>query len=353
MAVVCYDCSLTKEDSILPHYGVWVAGECIRYLPWRDEGDCVVRICSLLPSATEIVFALGEGNSLVGVTHECDYPREASQVPKVTRSNIPDGLSSQQIDSAVSHTLEAAGTLYELNLPLLEQLRPDLILTQRLCDVCAVSYDRVQEAAKNLKSNPIVLNLEPHSLDEILETILVVGKAIGRSAAANALVGSLRGRINAVRDKTNTLSYRPRVFCMEWITPPYCAGHWMKELVEIAGGRDDLACLHQPSRRIDWSQVVAYAPEVIVLACCGFNLERCQEEAATLAEYAGISDLPAVKAERLYATDGSAYFSRPGPRIVESLEILAHLTHPKLFAPPPLNGAFCLLNLTREEVSEG
>src|SRR6516164_3488189 len=189
-------------------------------LPGRDEGDCVVRICSLLPSATEIVFALGEGNTLVGVTHECDYPPAASQVPKVTRSNIPDGLSSQQIDSAVGHSLETEGTLYELDLPLLEQLRPDLILTQRLCDVCAVSYDRVQEAAKNLKSNPSVLNLEPHSLDEILETILVVGKAIGRSAASNALVGSLRGRINAVRDKTNTLSYRPRVFCMEWITPP-------------------------------------------------------------------------------------------------------------------------------------
>src|SRR6516165_973239 len=147
------------------------------YLPGRDEGDCVVRICSLLPSATEIVFALGEGNTLVGVTHECDYPREAAQVPKVTRSNIPDGLSSQQIDSAVSHTLEAEGTLYELDLPALEELRPDVILTQRLCDVCAVSYDRVQEAVRGLKSHPAVLNLEPRSLHDILETILVVGKA--------------------------------------------------------------------------------------------------------------------------------------------------------------------------------
>ena len=308
-----------------------------------------MRVCSLLPSATEIVFALGEGNSLVGVTHECDYPREAAQIPKVTRSNIPDGLSSQQIDSAVSHALEAAGTLYELNLPWLEELSPDLILTQRLCDVCAVSYDRVQEAANSLQSHPVVLNLEPHSLDEILETILVVGKAIGRSAAASALLESLRRRINAVRDKTTTLSYRPRVFCMEWISPPYCAGHWMKELVEIAGGRDDLARLHQPSHQIEWSKVVAYAPEVMVLACCGLNLQRCQEAGATLAEYGGICDLPAVKAGRVYATDGSAYFSRPGPRIVESLEILAHLTHPKLFAPPPLNGAF--LNLALEGVS--
>lgn len=310
-----------------------------------------MRICSLLPSATEIIFALGEGDSLVGVTHECDYPREATQIPKVTRSNIPDGLSSQQIDSSVSHALEEAGTLYELDLPLLEDLRPDLILTQRLCDVCAVSYDRVQEAVKSLKSDPLVLNLEPHSLNEILETILVVGKAIGRPAASNALVQSLQGRITAVRDKTKTLSHRPRVFCMEWISPPYCAGHWMKELVEIAGGRDDLACLHQPSRRIDWSKVVAYGPEVMVLTCCGFNLQRCQAEAARLAECEGIYDLPAVKAGRVYATDGSAYFSRPGPRIVESLEILAHLIHPKLFAPPPLNTAFSLQKLAREGVS--
>jgi iron complex transport system substrate-binding protein len=189
------------------------------------------------------------------------------------------------------------------------------------------------------------LNLEPHSLNDILETILVVGKAIGRPAASNALVESLQGRINAVRDKTKNLSHRPRVFCMEWINPPYCAGHWMKELVEIAGGRDDLARLHKPSSRIDWGKVTAHAPEVVVLTCCGFNLQRCQAEAAKLAEYGGIYELPAVKAGRVYATDGSAYFSRPGPRIVESLEILAHLIHPKLFAPPPVEDAFRSLEI--------
>jgi iron complex transport system substrate-binding protein len=313
---------------------------------WQDERNPVVRICSLLPSATEIVFALGAGDSLVGVTHECDYPREAAQIPKVTRSNIPDGLSSSQIDSAVRGALEAEGTLYELNLPLLEELHPDLILTQRLCDVCAVSYDRVQEAVKSLPSHPAVLNLEPHSLNDILETILTVGKAIGRSAASYTLVESLQNRINTVRDKTKALRDRPSVFCMEWIDPPYCAGHWMKELVEIAGGRDDLARLHQPSSRIEWSRVVAYAPEIIVLACCGLNLQRSLEVGATLAEYEGISDLPAVKAGGVYATDGSAYFSRPGPRIIESLEILAHLIHPQLFAPPPLQDAFRSLKLT-------
>jgi iron complex transport system substrate-binding protein len=312
-----------------------------------------MRICSLLPSATEIVFALGEGGSLVGVTHECDYPPETSQIPKVTRSNIPDGLSSHEIDSAVSNALEGAGTLYELNLPLLEELHPDVILTQRLCDVCAVSYDRVQEAAKSLKSHPVVLNLEPHSLEDILHNIQVVGRAIGREAAARGLVQTLRSRINAVREKTKTVSYRPRVFCMEWVNPPYCGGHWMKELVEIAGGRDDLARLHRPSCRTEWSRVLDYAPEVMVLTCCGFNLDRCEQEGEILATYDGMHDLPAARSGRVYATDGSAYFSRPGPRIVDSLEILAHLIHPELFSAPSLIGAFSSLNLVRVGVPQG
>lgn len=311
-----------------------------------------MRICSLLPSATEIVFALGEGSSLVGVTHECDYPRETCQIPTVTRSNIPAGLSSQEIDSAVSNALEAAGTLYELDLPRLEELRPDLILTQRLCDVCAVSFDRVQEAAKSLKSRPVVLNLEPRSLDDVLDSILVVGTAIGSEAAAKILRDRLQQRIDAVRNKTETVSHRPRVFSMEWVNPPYCGGHWMKELVEIAGGCDDLALLHRPSRRIEWSKVVDFAPEVIVLTCCGFNLDRCEHEGQILAKFEGVQDLPAAKARHIYATDGSSYFSRPGPRIVESIEILAHLIHPELFPPPPLIGAFSSLSLACEGVPQ-
>jgi iron complex transport system substrate-binding protein len=306
-----------------------------------------VRICSLLPSATEIVFALDEGSSLVGVTHECDYPRETSQIPKVTRSNIPNGISSQEMDSAVSKALEEAGTLYELNLPLLEELRPDLILTQRLCDVCAVSYDRVQEAAKSLKSHPAVLNLEPRSLDDILDNILLVGKAIGSEAPAVTLRDTLQRRIDTVRRKAESLHHRPRVFSMEWVNPPYCGGHWMKELVEIAGGCDNLAVLHRPSCRVEWRKVLDFAPEIIVLTCCGFNLGRCKQEGEILAEFEGVHDLPAAKAGRIYATDGSAYFSRPGPRIVESLEIMAHLIHPNLFPAPPLMGAFSPVKLLR------
>jgi len=306
-----------------------------------------VRICSLLPSATEIVFGLGMGNSLVGVSHECDYPEQARHIAKVTRSKIPPGIPSAQIDSMVSATLNAEGSLYELDLPLLEELRPGLILTQRLCDVCAVSYDRVQEAVQGLPSRPRVLNLEPHSLDDILGSIHAVARVLGCASAAEALVGSIQRRIDAVRSKTRGLADRPRVFCMEWVNPPYCGGHWMKELVEIAGGRDDLSNLHRPSCRIDWKRVLDFSPEVIVLTCCGLDLDRCEREGEALARFEGVHDLPAVRTGRLFATDGSAYFSRPGPRIVESLEILAHLIHPELFPPPSLAGAFSALDLLR------
>jgi iron complex transport system substrate-binding protein len=306
-----------------------------------------VRICSLLPSATEILFLLGAGDSLVGVSHECDYPAAAALIPKVTRSNIPSGHSSEQIDSAVGSSLQSSGTLYELNIPLLEELRPDLVITQRLCDVCAVSYDLVEDAVAGLSSKPLVLNLEPHSLDDILNNIREVGSAIGRNAEAEAAVASLRQRIGAVRDKTKNLASRPRTFCMEWVSPPFCGGHWMKELVEIAGGRDDLANRNRPSHRIEWDRVVAFAPEVLVLTCCGFDLQRCSREAEILTALEGANDLPAARAGRVYATDGSAYFSRPGPRIVDSLEILAHLIHPEIFPAPALPGAFSSVDITR------
>jgi iron complex transport system substrate-binding protein len=306
-----------------------------------------VRICSLLPSATEIVFALGAGDLLVAVSHECDYPAGTAHIPKVTRSRIPPGLSSEQIDAAVSSNLQAAGSLYELDLPLLVVLQPALVMTQLLCDVCAVSFDRVQEAVAVLKSHPQVLNLEPHSLNDILTNIRVVGDAIGRQSAAEAAVASLQLRIDAVRNKTKHLAYKPRVFCMEWVNPPFCGGHWMKELVEIAGGRDGLANHHRPSYRMYWKQVLEFAPEVIVLTCCGFDLHRCMQEAELLAAFEGALTLPAAKTGRIFATDGSAYFSRPGPRIVDSLELLAHLIHPELFSAPSLSGAFAAIDLSR------
>ncbi|MGH9354178.1 MAG: cobalamin-binding protein [Terriglobia bacterium] len=299
-----------------------------------------MRICSLLPSATEICFALGLGDSLVGVSHECDYPAEAARLPKVTRSNIPSSLSSREIDSAVSSSLESQGTLYDLDLPLLESLQPDLIITQRLCDVCAVSFDRVQGAVNSLPSKPTVLNLEPSSLEDIFTNIRLVASVTGDQVEGDALVSSLRKRVDEVRRRTASLASRPRVFCMEWVDPPYCGGHWMKELVEIAGGEDALANPHRPSYRIEWERVLRFAPEVIVLTCCGFELERCEREGMILAAFEGASKLPALQSGRVYATDGSHFFSRPGPRMVESLEILAHLIHPELFPPPDLAQAF-------------
>jgi iron complex transport system substrate-binding protein len=304
-----------------------------------------MRICSLLPSATEIVCALGAQDQLVGVTHECDFPPQVASIPKVTRSNIPANFSSAQIDAAVSSSLQSSGSLYELDLPVLDRLQPDVVITQRLCDVCAVPYDRVQDAVANLESHPRVLNLEPSSLAGILDCIRLVGQAIGRGRSADSLVALLEHRIDAVRARTQSLAHRPRVFCMEWVDPPYCGGHWMRELVELAGGRDELSNHRRPSYRIDWRRVLEFSPEVIVLTCCGFDLSRCAHEAEILATFEGVHALPAAKSGRIFATDGSAYFSRPGPRIVDSLEILAYLVHPDFFAAPPHPRAFCAVDL--------
>ena len=305
-----------------------------------------MRICSLIPSATEIVFALGAGHLLAGVSHECDYPAEAALLPKITRSRIPAGLSSGGIESGVRAMLAGGGSLYELDLELLERLQPDLILTQKLCNVCAVSFDLVEDAIRTLSPPPAILTLEPSSLDEILGSIRMVGDAIGRVRAAKALVSSLKQRIDTVRRRTNIAMSRPRVFCMEWVNPPYCGGHWMKDLVEIAGGTDDLANHHRPSYPIEWKRVLEFSPEVMVLTCCGFSLERCRQEAEILAGFEGFWKLPAARTGRIFATDGASYFSRSGPRIVESLEILAHLIHPELFPAPKLDAAFATIQLS-------
>ncbi len=309
------------------------------------------RICSLLPSATEIVCALGAQDDLVGITHECDFPPAVAAIRKVTSSSIPAHFTSAEIDAAVRASLESTGSLYELDLSALEELQPDLIIAQRLCDVCAVAFDRVQEAAQKISSRPRVLNLEPRSFPDVLDCVRLVGDAIGRRAAADTLTASLQLRIDAVRDKTQNLETRPRVFCMEWVDPPFCGGHWMKELVDLAGGRDDLAVGGHPSRRIEWTKVLEFSPEIILLTCCGFDLVRCAREAAILAKFDGVHALPAVSSGRIFATDSSAYFSRPGPRLVDSLEILAHVVHPELFpavAPP---NAFMPVKLTRADAT--
>jgi len=300
-----------------------------------------MRICSLLPSATEVVFAVGLGDALVAVSHECDFPAAVQALPKVTRSNIPKGLASCEIDQFVTAALADSGSLYALEVELLDRLAPDVIITQQLCDVCAVATDHLQDALTGFARKPAVVSLNAQSLQGILDDIQTAAVALGRPEQGAQVVQRLRQRIEAVEAKTRNIAYRPRVCCLEWADPPYCGGHWMSELVRIAGGRDDLAVRHRPSHRIEWQAIAAFAPEIIVLTCCGYDLERCTLEARVLARREDLRDVPALRTDAVFATDSSSYFARPGPRIVESLEILASIVHPELFPAPELPNAFC------------
>ncbi len=308
-----------------------------------------MRICSLFPAATEIVFALGFGDSLVGASHECNYPAAASKLPSVTSSKVPAGLSSAEIDRVVTAILQDGGSLYGLDTALLDRLAPDLIITQALCEVCALSSDEVRHALSALACRPQLLSLQANSLASILDDIRTVAVALGRGDRGERLVGSLQARIEAIARITQGVTYRPRVFCMEWVDPPYCGGHWMKELVEIAGGDDALAVSHRPSSRVAWQDVLDFAPEIIVLTCCGFDVERASRESWILAGFPGAHGLPAIRNNQVFATDSAAYFARPGPRIVDSLEILAHLIHPEMISAPQLPGAFRKLRVSEHD----
>ncbi len=292
-----------------------------------------MRIVSLLPSTTEIAFALGLGDAVVAVTHECDYPPEVRGRPVITSSALDHAdASSEEIDAAVRSQLRDDLSIYHLDNTMLRQLAPDLILTQALCEVCAVSFGDVGRAVAASGVEPRILSLEPTSLDGIFGTILAVGNATGTRGRAQELVAELRGRVAVVRERVAALAYRPRVACLEWFDPLYGPGHWLPELVELAGGRPGLGVAGEVSRRVSWGDVIAFAPEVLVLTPCGFDLDRAAAEAeAILPRRTGWSALPAVRNGRVYAVDGNAYFSRPGPRIVDSLELLARLIHPDLF----------------------
>lgn len=300
-----------------------------------------MRIVSLLPSATEIVCALGLADQLAGVSHECDYPPEVQGLPKVTRTLIPIDAASGKIDRLVSEQLKATKALYQLDLPLLKELRPDVIVTQSLCDVCAVSPNDVQLALAQLPGTPLVVNLEPQSLDGLFEAIRQVASAVGVSD--NCTIRELRGRVEAVATRSTTVTARPRVALLEWLDPPFSSGHWNPELVRIAGGIEGLGREGRQSRRLRWDDVLAWQPEVIVIACCGFTVERTRQDLAGLQSVAGWETLPAVRANRVYVADGSQYFNRPGPRLVDSLELLAHALDPILHPLP--NGLAALHRL--------
>ncbi|HAF14143.1 MAG TPA: cobalamin-binding protein [Blastocatellia bacterium] len=290
------------------------------------------RIVSFLPSATEMACALGLGDQLVGITHECDYPSEVKGKPIVVRNVLPiEKMSQTEIDAAVTQRMRDGLSLYQVDEELLQELAPDIILTQDLCQVCAPSGNEVTQALNLLPKKPQILWLTPKSLEEIFDNLRELGQATGRVKAAEELIAAGRVRLEKVASVTRTLPQRPRVFCMEWLDPVYCSGHWMPEMVEIAGGVDSLARKGADSVRILWNDVLEWAPEILIITPCGFNLGQVVEQTPQLFNNPGWSDLPAVGNGRVYAVDANSYFARPGPRVVEGTELLAHLIHPEVF----------------------
>lgn len=291
-----------------------------------------MRIVSLLPAATEIAALLGLMEDVVGVSHECDYPVATNERLRVTRCPIHHaGLASAAVDQWVRRGLHEDGTIYTIDEPLLRELRPDVILTQKLCDVCAVGYGTVVRLAATLPGPPQVVNLEPSSLADIFDDIRRVAEACGVPLRANEVISQLSERVEAVRRRASSLPNRPRCFLMEWVDPPFCSGHWGPELVEIAGGHDPLGRKHHPSVQIDWQQVINTRPQIIVLALCGYDVARAQLDYELLRRFPGFDSLPATRDKAIYVADGSALFARPGPRIVDSLELLAGIMHPAEF----------------------
>ena len=286
-----------------------------------------MRICSLLPSGTEILYSLGLGDQVVAVTHECDYPPETAAKPRITEDLIEQGrMTSIEIDHHVSSNIGRHGTIYRLKQDLLETLEPDLIVTQELCEVCAVSYKEVQHAARVLEGRTRIVSLEPTTLNEMLETILLVGELTGRKNAALEKVQELNARLQRVRERVRDRE-RPRVYAMEWLDPPFSAGHWVPEMVEIAGGHEVLGKAGSKSERITPERILEAQPEIIVLMPCGFSLER------TVEEYRRTRFLPGWSGQ-LYAVDGSSYFNRSGPRLIDGVEILSEIFHPSLLDGP-------------------
>jgi iron complex transport system substrate-binding protein len=293
------------------------------------------RVVSLLPSATEIVHFVGAGDTLVSVTHECNYPPGVETLPKLTSTPIDHhSMTSAEIDAAIGEHLTDTGSIYSLDVKLLEELKPDLILTQGICDVCAVSLGIVEQAASRLPNAPRVLSMNPVSLDGVLDATVEVGDAVGCGVEARTKIAALRERLTRVEDTVAGLR-RPRVGCIEWLDPPFSAGHWVPEMVRLAGGRELFAEAGEPSGRLTWREVFEAAPEVLVLMPCGFDVVHAAKEARILPELPGWSDLPALRNGQVWMVDANSYFSRPAPRLVEGVEIMARLLHPEAFPDVP------------------
>ena len=287
-----------------------------------------MRIVSLVPHATELLFALGLGDQVVGVTHECDYPEAAGSLPHITRDRLPGGLSAAEIDAAVREHTERGEAIYELDAERLEDLEPDLIVTQALCPVCAVSVDDVRAVAGTLPSRPHVVALDPHTLGESFGDVRTIAQLTRSRDAALDLIARQRARVDVVRLAVRRAQRVP-VAAIEWFDPVFVAGHWTPQIIDLAGGIDVLGFPGEPSERSTWETVAAAAPRVVVAMPCGYDAERSRAEAVAHADA-----LRTVDAERVVAVDASAYFSRPGPRRVDGLELMAHILHPDLVPEP-------------------
>ena len=286
-----------------------------------------MRIVSLLPSATEIVCALGLTDDLVGVTHECDHPRAARSKPALTSSVLEGSASSAEIDRHIARLVHRGSSIYRLDTDRLHALQPDLVLTQELCDVCAVSYPIVERAVRRMDGATQLVSLEPETLDEVFETIATVGRLTNQRGQADVLIGRLRARTRRV---SASVAGRPRrrTLCLEWVDPPYNCGHWTPELVELAGGEALAATPGKPARPIASQLLQSLHPEVVVVMACGVALERSIEEVRQAPQIMSLA------AQELWVVDGNAYFSRPGPRLVDSVELLAGILHPEAAAAP-------------------
>jgi len=288
-----------------------------------------MRIVSLVPHATELLFALGLGPQVVAVTHECDHPPAAIELPRVTRDVLPAGLSAGQIDAAVRERTLEGEAIYELDREALAALEPELIVTQALCPVCAVSYEEVAELAGRLPSRPRVIALDPKTLEETLGDVATLAEATGHDAQGRALVRDAEERIKRITEAVHGQP-RPRVAALEWLDPVFAAGHWTPQLIELAGGEDVLAEAGGPSRTVSWQDVAAAEPEVVIVMPCGYDAPRAHAEAISYA-----SELAGLGAGRIVAVNASAYFSRPGPRLIDGLELLGHILHPRQVRSAP------------------
>jgi len=288
-----------------------------------------MRIVSLVPHATELLFALGLGEEVVAVTHECDHPIEALRCKRVTRDVLPPGLSAGEIDAAVRERTLAGQAIYELDRDGLAALEPELIVTQALCPVCAVSYEEVAAFARQLPGRPRVIALDPKTLGECLGDVRTLAEATDSRERGLELVADAAARTDRVKLAVRRRP-RPRVAALEWLDPVYAAGHWTPQLIELAGGEDVLGLMGEPSQTVSWDAVAAAEPEIVVVMPCGYDAPRAHAEGVTY-----LSELAALKPRRIVAVDASAYFSRPGPRLIDGLELLAHILHPEQVPDAP------------------